>query len=339
MFDHHTSCKAARALALLAIGAAALPAQDAGERAELERVVFGAFPEADAFRCIGRDVDQAARRAVEARLPFKVHFNELGEHRLLVAFRGRRPVGLVYRRVEESEWGLMEIAWHMTLDLRVVGLDFLRGRNAHIGAMLRSPFARDLVGKDLSGLRGMLQEQERAEARDEDPSRRGDGGLAALQRTTVRSAIKALTVTDVVWRDEVGKLADQAVGFDLFPAAARFVRRATTFDLTAGADARAVDLKAVYAYDLADNELGCVAWTTSRDGGATIELRWVVDRDHRTVGLAATTPDPALELRKGCSVMLGRPLADPAAIDGPLPPLSRGLAAVLPQLASRRAAR
>ncbi|MEZ6038374.1 MAG: hypothetical protein R3F29_12900 [Planctomycetota bacterium] len=339
MSIERTTRAAVRTLALLAAGAAGLTAQDAGERAMLERVVFAAFPEADAFRCIGRDVDQAARRIVEGRLPFKVHFNELGEHRLLVAFRGRRPVGLVYRRVEESEWGLMEIAWHMTLDQRVVGLDFVRGRNAHITTMLRTAFAHDMVGKDLVGLRAMLDAVERDAAANADESRRGDGGLAALQRTTLRSALKALTVTDVVWRDEVGKLADQATGFDLFPAAARFVRRSTTFDLSSDDGRRAVDVKAVFAYDVAGTELGCVAWTSCLDAGKPIELRWVVDRDHRAVGLTATHEAPTLELRKGCSVMLGRPLAEPAAVVAPLPSLSRGLAAALPQLVARRVAR
>src|SRR5690606_35046166 len=71
------------------------PPAPAGEteraRANTERVVFEAFPEADAYRGIKREVKQHHRRQIEAKLPFKVHFNELGKHQLIVAFRGRRP--------------------------------------------------------------------------------------------------------------------------------------------------------------------------------------------------------------------------------------------------------
>lgn len=328
-----------RAFAALATTAAGLAAQDAGERAELERIVFAAYPEADAFRCIARDVDQTARRVVEGRLPFKVHFNELGEHRLLVAFRGRRPVGLVYRRVEDSEWGLTEIAWRMTLDLRIVGFEFVRGRNAHITTLPRSQFARDLTGRDLPGLQRMLRELEAAGTDAEGEARHGEGSLSALQRTVLRSAIKALTVTDVVWRADVEKLADQALGFELFPSAARFVRRSTSFELDAGTAPGTVDVKAVYAYDRDGGELGCVAWTNCPTADVPIDLRWVIDRDQHTVGLTATQADPPVELRKGCTVMLGRPLAEPPDATEPLPALSRSLAKVLPRLANGRSAR
>jgi hypothetical protein len=126
------------------------PPAPAGEsrsnQLNIQRVVFGAFPEADAYRGIKRSVSQPHRRAIEKKLPFKVHFNELGEHELLVAFRGRRPVGVVYCRTEEADWGLAVIAWHISLDQRIVGFEFLRGRNRNIKDLEQSQIATDLRG-------------------------------------------------------------------------------------------------------------------------------------------------------------------------------------------------
>src|SRR5678816_47948 len=62
----------AAAVALLLAGQA--PAQKESDASNHDAMVFHAFPEATSYRLIVRDVDQAARTAIERELPFKVHF-------------------------------------------------------------------------------------------------------------------------------------------------------------------------------------------------------------------------------------------------------------------------
>lgn len=163
------------------------PPAPAGEvqrkRAKLELIVFRAFPEADAYSGIKRDFTQSQRLAIEQQLPFKVHFNDLGKHDLLVTFRGRRPVGLVYCRSEEAEWGLTELAWHMTLGQRVVGFKFLRGRNRHIKSLELSSLATDLGGAGFPQVAKLLAIHEKKNHTQRDTS------LVSIERTTLRWAI------------------------------------------------------------------------------------------------------------------------------------------------------
>ncbi len=317
-------------------GLTALAAAQPAPSTELEAVVFRAFPEADAYSCILRDVDQRARTAIERRLPFKVHFNELGEHCLVVAFRGRRPVGVIYRRTEEAEWGLTEIAWHLGLDLRILGFEFVRGRSPWMKTLESSPFARELAGRDYAQVIALLDEHESGQRGD--PDDRQDDGLAALQRTTLRSAAKSLAVTDTVWRHEVEKLHDQATGFDLFPAAARFTRRTASFELDAAGAHQTIDVKVIYAYDVGTTLLGCVIWSTSNEEGSE-PLRWAVDRELRVMQVVPERPTRNVGLRKACSRLRGKPLLGLPDADNPLSPLARGLGAVVPRLAGRRARR
>ncbi|MFN3244082.1 MAG: hypothetical protein ACE37K_21425 [Planctomycetota bacterium] len=320
---------AAAATAALVATATALPAQSKREREQMQRIVFRAFPEADAYRCIERDVGLEARARIERLLPFKVHFDELGEHTLLVAFRGRRPVGLVYRRTEEADWGLTEVAWHVTLDRRIVGFRYLRGRNRNIKSLERGRFADDLTSADFQDLVKLL-------ARHRGEPRKAD--LGALERTTLRSAAKTLAVLDTVWRDDIEKLHDRATGFDLFPAAARFTSRTAPVELDRGGVHQTLQTRVLYAYDSGNTFLGCVAWT---EGTRDIErhaLRWALDRNLRIQSLRPVREHRDVALRKACNQLQGRPLSEPCA-ESALAPLSRSLGSALPELQRRRARR
>lgn len=265
-----------------------------------ERVVFRAFPEADAFRSIHREVKQADRERIEARLPFRVHFNELGKHGLLVAFRGRRPVGFVYCRTEEAEWGLTTIAWHMTLDQRIIGFRFLRGRSRHLKELERSKLATDLGGSGFEQVQQLLTSHGKQQHKDKSRQ--------SIERTTLRSAAKAIAVIESVWADQVEALSDQATGFDRFSTAARFTRRSTQFDFEHGRKPQKIDTKVLYAYDGDGMFLGCVAWTRGSAGIEKNHLRWAIDRNMRLLDVSATNDPRNIELRMACSQMKGRSL-------------------------------
>ena len=186
----------------LADASAPRPKSAAGACSTLELVVFRAYPESDGYSSIVRDVGPSHRKAVERRLPFKVHFNELGQHNLLVAFRGRRPVGLVYQRTEESDWGLVDIAWHVSLDLRVYGFEVTRGLGRDAKEIADSVFAEKLAGSTFDEVCARLAAQQEAMAKG--PSAPSEH----LARTVLRSAAKALAVTSTVWDREIEKLRE-----------------------------------------------------------------------------------------------------------------------------------
>lgn len=326
---------AATALFVAGAATAQRPNKISQSAKQTERVVFRAFPEADAYRCIHRDITQPHRVQIEKRLPFKVHFDELGEHRLLVAFRGRRPVGLVYQRTEEAEWGLTEIAWHLALDRRVVGFKILRSRNRHIKSLERSQLATHIAGRSFEGVIEMLNSHEKADQRKRDPS------LVSIERTTIRSAAKALAVVEFAWQSQVENLNDQATGFDLFPAAARFRRGTKTIAVEQGETKQPFNAKVLYAYDGGNTFLGCVAWTRQERTGPKkdeqpppMSLRWTISRDLIVIAAQPTNARPSRVLRKACSELKGHPLSKPSAASEHLAPLARSLGTLILQLSN-----
>lgn len=306
------------------------PPAPAGEvqrkRAKLEHIVFRAFPEADAYSGIKRDITQSQRLAIEQQLPFKVHFNDLGKHELLVAFRGRRPVGLVYCRSEEAEWGLTELAWHMTLDQRLVSFKFLRGRNRHIKSLERSRLATDLGGAGFPQVAKLLAIHEKKDHTQRDTS------LVSIERTTLRSAAKVLVVLETVWSDQIETLSDRANGFDLFPAASSFTRHTATVKVDHGGSKQDVQVKVLYAYARDKMFLGCVAWTTGSEGIEQHSLRWAIDRNMRVLVAQPTEDRRSVTLRKACSQLKGRRLSEPPTANLPLSALAAVLGTVVPDL-------
>lgn len=252
--------------------------------------VFAAFPEASSFRAIVRDVDQEAREFVEERLPFKVHFNELGPHAVYVAFRGRKPLGMLYLRTEEGEWGLTEIGWSLTLDLRVIDFGFQRGRSRHRSTLPDSPFARCLAGKDYADLEELLAELE-AGSREGIPE-----GAAELAGTVVRSGMKTLLVIDAVWREELAKLQDLAMGFDAFPGAERFRRQVLRFDEKEAGALAAVHV--MRAHGKGGAPLGLVARTEVRGDRGTATWRWLLTRENRILRVVADDGDAQLGAKR-----------------------------------------
>ena len=309
-----------------------LPAQDEVDSRREEAMVFHAFPEADSFRRIVHDVDQHARTEVERQLPFKLHFNELGPHTLFVAFRGSKPVGLVYVRSEEAEWGLAELAWALTLDQRVQGFQFQRARSHQLRELERSPFAKSLVGRDFVRVLELLQDDKR------DPAL-VPAGAEALAKTVLRSCAKAVLVTDTVWSDEIARLQDTAMGYDAFPEAERFQRRVGQFDLGIGDTHQSVAVNVIHAFDRTNCRLGSAIRTAAKVNGEPTVLCWVVDRNLRIQRVMPPQSWDNGRLRATCLELGGHLLSSPPLGDNPLAPLAQGLGALVPQLDATRGSR
>lgn len=257
-----------------------------------KRSVFQGFPEADGYRAIVRDVDPTQRTRIDADLPFRVHFNEIGKHTLYVALRGQRPIGIVHARSEESRWGLVEIAWNFGLDLRVRSFRFQRVRSPHAEALGKSAFAEKLAGRDLEGLRALLTcKGDLAEAARPVPQRSHD-----LALTVLRSSLKTIIVTRSVWKGQLQGLRDLELGLDVFGdgrATRHLVHEKEPLD-------RARQVKRVWAVVVLDGRgrrLGVAAETEWVLGKEHLDLRWAVGDDGRILGVTCRPqwPDRATE--------------------------------------------
>lgn len=285
--------------------------------------MYSAFREADAIRRIERCIDDKARAAIEEALPFRVHFAELSSHVLHVAFRGKKPIGLLYVRSEETEAGLSDIAWAVTLDGRITGFQFVHARTARANELPSTPFGKSMVGKTLADLRAELAAPA-GETRGDD-----------LERIAARSAMKATAVIEVVWADEVRKLADLAMLYDEFPGAERYRRQV----LPAAAGETAVTRGSLYVMEAeaqGNFRLGSAIATTCRIGGADVGVRFVLGNDGRIVRAMPTVSWATGELRAMCSALPGRRLDDAALADNPLTSAANEIATAL---AARQRAR
>jgi hypothetical protein len=303
--------------------ASTLPAQTGSDEPHGEAMVFQAFPEAGSCRRIVRDVDRKARTAIEHQLPFKVHFDELGPHTLFVAFRGRQPIGLLYLRSEEGEWGLTDIAWALSLDLRVLAFRFQRGRSRHLQDLEASAFASNLVGLDFAGVSGLITAPTDADRARVPP------GAEQLATTVLRSCAKALLVIDTVWREEIQKLQDLGMGFDAFPTAEHFHRKVVQLDAPNCDPALAKIANVVRATSKHDLRLGAVVRTESAGSSDRLVLRWIVDADLQVVKIQPSGAWPDEALRIACKELEGHRLALPPAGARGLRPVARQLGEVL----------
>ncbi|MCA8949633.1 MAG: hypothetical protein KDE27_09035 [Planctomycetes bacterium] len=301
-------------------------------------MVFSAFPEADTIRNIVRDIDRDTRRRIEQTLPFKIHFQELGEHKLHVAFRGNRPVGLMYVRTEQMEWGIAEIGWALSLECRVLGFAFANSRSDDTRELPRSAFAKTLIGCDYAALHALHESPA--------PAGEADTRNAGPARTVLRSAMKATLVVDLVWVDQVSKLADLAMLYDELPFATPGRRHVIRPEPRLGTEQHLLALHVIEARGEAGFPLGRVARTRitlggSGTGGAEreIELRWVIDPAGRILRVTPAASWPDEQLRLMCSALRGRPLVDPALPGNPLAAVAREISAELTQLAGRRPGR
>ena len=145
-------------------------------------------------------VTTEVRKEVGARLPFTLHFNELGSHTLYTVAKDNTKVGYVHVRPEITRWGIMEITWSLDADLRVRDFAFQRCRNRRRAILESDDFKQQLRGKSFDELLKLLNgngSNLRANGLNIDSQ---DTEFAAA---IVRCALKTIAVTGIVWDDEV----------------------------------------------------------------------------------------------------------------------------------------
>ncbi len=172
------------------------------------RQIFELFPQADSFRSIVRTIGEATRQDVAERLPFTLHFNELGRHTVYVAQKEGQTLGLVHVRSEASRWGLVEVAWAFDLDLRVHGFLFQRCRDRSKPLFELSEVRSRVNGKNFAELEELLEPDGMALRAEALPL--PERGLA-LGTALVRNGLKTIATTESAWADDIWQLRAESV--------------------------------------------------------------------------------------------------------------------------------
>ena len=163
------------------------------------RQIGDLFPEHTYVSHVGV-VTTESRKEVGSRLPFTLHFNELGSHTLYAVAKDNAKVGYVHVRPEITRWGIMEITWSLDADLRVRDFAFQRCRNRRRAILEQDDFKQQLRGKSFDELLNLL---------NDNGSNLKEGGLkvdsqdSEFAAAIVRCALKTIAVTSIVWDDEV----------------------------------------------------------------------------------------------------------------------------------------
>ena len=251
------------------------------------------FPDATSYRSIVRTVGDRAREEVAKRLPFELHYNELGRHTLYVPVKGDTPLGVVHVRSEASEWGLVEIAWAFDVDLRIIGFRFQRCRDPKRPTVESGALLTRIKGKCFAQLRAMFSEDGGTGDSDGLKIEHEAEDLVAV---TLRSALKTIVVTEAVWGQDLRTIRLLARGRAAFPHAAKvqlieklYVQsvvdelRRQLGSAASGIDRTTVDI--VRLTNAHDSIVGFTVRTDWKPSGDACVLWWSVSSDGKIVGV------------------------------------------------------
>ena len=170
------------------------------------------FPSSSGHRSIVQVIDDRTRTEVFKRLGLELHFSELGRHTLYIVLDDWKPLGIVHVRSEQGQRGLIEVAWALDMELRVLDFRIQRCREPGRKELFNRPFREMLLGKNSVELRKLLSE-------DGTSTRIGltaFGKNQDLAARVIRCAIKTQLVTELAWRKELtseGMIAFAATRF------------------------------------------------------------------------------------------------------------------------------
>ena len=157
------------------------------------------YPDYTAYIAVDGRVDESVRAVLDQNLP-GVHFSEFGIHTLYKIMRDETLIGYVHARTEKGDWGLDELIWALSPELRVDDFRYQRSRSAGREIVESSDFHDWLDGRDVEALIPLLSSGDAKTLSD-----RPDFIPAAYEETAVsaiRSAIKTLVITEHVWSSQ-----------------------------------------------------------------------------------------------------------------------------------------
>lgn len=166
--------------------------------------IYKLYPEASSFRSIVRTVNKTTRNHVMNHLPnLSLHFSEMGRHTLYVALKNGKELGYVHVRSEKSQWGLVEVAWALNLDLSIHDFTFQRARNPSRRFIETHEFKSQLTGRNFSAMKTLIDHPFAEHAQPLF----SDKDALQLASVVIQSGLKTLLITEQTWKSD---LTDQS---------------------------------------------------------------------------------------------------------------------------------
>lgn len=276
------------------------------------------FPDASQHRSIVSAIGNNERNQIAERLPFTLHFNELGRHTLFVAQQGEIPLGFVHARSESSEWGLIEIAWGVTLDLKIEGFYFQRCRSSKCNDELLQDVSADLKGKTLDEIR-MLLSPDGSTLVESMASKYNKNRTLVL--SIIRSALKTVATTEYGWAEDISLLqrrafAMQGLGssraIDLLPITRDELEEQSVLADFAPVYAF-VDKPSLKAFRVMENdiEVARLVDATWKFKGQSGSFSWLFARSGEVLSIKNHNPMPDSDTDLAFSRLRGKNLSDP----------------------------
>lgn len=256
------------------------------------------YPNSETHRSIVRVIDQDVRANVgELMPPNTLHFSELGKHTLYVVFNNKEaPLGYVHVRSEESEWGLIEVAWAIDTNMRIADFHFQRCRSMHKKALQKPAFKAQIIGKNFKELSPLLSEDGISINADKVQV---PGNAAPLAAAVVRSGLKTLLVTQLAWEKEVNQYRFWQSANDYFdemdnikvmnsPITTPVIKELNTaFDgMSPGINRDTVTIAKVMGKQ--GKVIGALYQGQFNDGQKTVDIEWAIAPDNTILGVRNT---------------------------------------------------
>lgn len=162
------------------------------------------YEQGSEVRSIVVNITEKNRSSVKELIPFTIHQSEVGKHTLYVVYKDSEHKGFLQARSELAKWGLVEIAWAINIDRSIKGFYYQRCRSPQCNEPITKHINNVIQGKSFSQLKALLSESGETLSPDGIESFKYAPTLALL---TLRSALKTLAITDISWKEDIGKLS------------------------------------------------------------------------------------------------------------------------------------
>ena len=191
------------------------------------KLIYHFYPDSTSYKSLVRTVDEGVRNHVSSKLPFSIHFNELGKHTLYIPVKGGKPLGVVHVRSESGNYGLTEIVWSLTPNMEVMDFEFQRCRSRSRTYVESAAFKQQIIGKRFRELRALLDDSGQALATDK---LKVEAKSSEIVLSLIKSALKTISVTESAWKKDLGIVKPIFNAYDAFPAATRVQKVAQPYN-------------------------------------------------------------------------------------------------------------
>lgn len=165
--------------------------------------IYNLFEEANGYRSEVRTVESGTLAKVSERLGYGMHRSEIGRHTVYVATSNDAPLGVVHVRSERSRWGLVEVAWALDQNLKIIDFALQRCRSSKCDDLTDMKFKKQILGLGINELIPMLTPDGQHLAPGRIQIRKKSRDLAAV---LLRNGLKTIAVTHIAWSDVLGKV-------------------------------------------------------------------------------------------------------------------------------------